>query len=102
MNCFKIITRNFKFKDAIFRVVAAILHLGNVNFIKGEDADSSKLKDDKSRYHLQTAAELLMYLLRLVILDIKHFCTVPMAMLTDNLLDAGAMRRCWRIHSASV
>ncbi|WZY81645.1 hypothetical protein YC2023_028029 [Brassica napus] len=48
-------------QDAIFRVVAAILHLGNVNFIKGEDADSSKLRDDKSRYHLQTAAELLMY-----------------------------------------
>lgn len=55
------LTRNFNFKDAIFRVVAAILHLGNVNFIKGEDADSSKLRDDKSRYHLQTAAELLMY-----------------------------------------
>jgi myosin-5 len=49
-------------QDAIFRVVAAILHLGNVNFIKGEEADSSKLRDDKSRYHLQTAAELLMYL----------------------------------------
>ncbi|KAL0785512.1 hypothetical protein Bca101_001758 [Brassica carinata] len=47
-------------QDAIFRVVAAILHLGNVNFVKGEDADSSKLRDDKSRYHLQTAAELLM------------------------------------------
>ncbi|KAG7638150.1 Dilute domain [Arabidopsis thaliana x Arabidopsis arenosa] len=47
-------------QDAIFRVVAAILHLGNVNFIKGEEADSSKLRDDKSRYHLQTAAELLM------------------------------------------
>ncbi|VVB07461.1 unnamed protein product [Arabis nemorensis] len=47
-------------QDAIFRVVAAILHLGNVKFIKGEEADSSKLRDDKSRYHLQTAAELLM------------------------------------------
>ncbi|XP_010414067.1 PREDICTED: myosin-12-like isoform X2 [Camelina sativa] len=47
-------------QDAIFRVVAAILHLGNVNFIKGEEADSSKLRDDKSKYHLQTAAELLM------------------------------------------
>ncbi|CAH8264422.1 unnamed protein product [Arabidopsis lyrata] len=47
-------------QDAIFRVVAAILHLGNVNFIKGEEADSSKLRDYKSRYHLQTAAELLM------------------------------------------
>lgn len=41
-------------------MVAAILHLGNVDFIKDKEADSSKLKDDKSHYHLQTAAELLM------------------------------------------
>ncbi|XP_050209434.1 myosin-12 [Mercurialis annua] len=47
-------------QDAIFRVVAAILHLGNIEFIKGKEIDSSKLKDEKSRYHLQTAAELLM------------------------------------------
>lgn len=47
-------------QDAIFSVVAAILHLGNVDFIKDKEADSSKLKDDKSHYHLQTAAELLM------------------------------------------
>ncbi|XP_048323404.2 myosin-12 isoform X1 [Ziziphus jujuba] len=47
-------------QDAIFRVVAAILHLGNIDFTKGKEVDSSKLKDDKSRYHLQTAAELLM------------------------------------------
>ncbi|KAF8403986.1 hypothetical protein HHK36_012096 [Tetracentron sinense] len=47
-------------QDAIFRVVAAILHLGNIDFIKGKEADSSKLKDEKALYHLQTAAELLM------------------------------------------
>ncbi|PSS10051.1 Myosin-12 like, partial [Actinidia chinensis var. chinensis] len=47
-------------QDAIFRVVAAILHLGNIDFIKGNEIDSSKLKDEKSRNHLQTAAELLM------------------------------------------
>ncbi|KAL3620616.1 hypothetical protein CASFOL_035528 [Castilleja foliolosa] len=47
-------------QDAIFRVVAAILHLGNVEFAKGEEIDSSVLKDDKSRFHLKTAAELLM------------------------------------------
>ncbi|KAK1360135.1 hypothetical protein POM88_044609 [Heracleum sosnowskyi] len=46
--------------DAIFRVVAAILHLGNIDFVKGKEFDSSKLKDEKSLYHLQTAAELLM------------------------------------------
>lgn len=48
-------------KDAIFRVVAAILHLGNIEFSKGEEIDSSVPKDDKSKFHLQTTAELLMY-----------------------------------------
>ncbi|XP_072989878.1 myosin-12-like isoform X2 [Typha latifolia] len=47
-------------QDAIFRVVAAILHLGNINFAKGKEIDSSKLKDEKSIYHLKTAAEMLM------------------------------------------
>ncbi|XP_057807584.1 myosin-12 isoform X2 [Salvia miltiorrhiza] len=46
-------------QEAIFRVVAAILHLGNIEFVKGSEVDSSKLKNDKSLYHLQTAAELL-------------------------------------------
>ncbi|RLN40071.1 Myosin-J heavy chain [Panicum miliaceum] len=47
-------------QDAIFRVVAAILHLGNVDFSKGKEIDSSKLRDDKSVHHLKTVAELLM------------------------------------------
>ncbi|XP_048447849.1 myosin-8-like [Pyrus x bretschneideri] len=47
-------------QDAIFRVVAAILHLGNVNFAKENETDSSEPKDDKSRFHLRTAAELFM------------------------------------------
>lgn len=49
------------FQDAIFRVVAAILHLGNVEFAKGKEIDSSVLKNDNSKFHLQTVAELLMY-----------------------------------------
>ncbi|KAK3165261.1 hypothetical protein QOZ80_1AG0030990 [Eleusine coracana subsp. coracana] len=47
-------------QEAIFRVVAAVLHLGNINFAKGKEADSSVIKDDKSRFHLNTAAEILM------------------------------------------
>ncbi|KAB5545162.1 hypothetical protein DKX38_013274 [Salix brachista] len=47
-------------QDAIFRVVAAILHLGNVEFAKGNEIDSSEPKDMKSQFHLKTAAELLM------------------------------------------
>jgi myosin-5 len=49
-------------QDAIFRVVAAILHLGNVKFAEGKESDSSKLKDDeKSWFHLEIAAEFFMY-----------------------------------------
>ncbi|KAI3447180.1 hypothetical protein Pfo_003845 [Paulownia fortunei] len=46
-------------QEAIFRVVAAILHLGNVEFAKGKEIDSSVIKDEKSRFHLNTTAELL-------------------------------------------
>ncbi|KAK9100805.1 hypothetical protein Scep_024235 [Stephania cephalantha] len=49
-----------KEQDAIFRVVAAILHIGNIDFAKGKEIDSSVPKDDKSKFHLQMAAELLM------------------------------------------
>lgn len=47
-------------QDAIFRVVAAILHLGNIEFRKGKEMDSSEPKDEKSRFHLRTAADLFM------------------------------------------
>ncbi|XAR58625.1 Myosin ATPase [Bertholletia excelsa] len=49
-----------KEQEAIFRVVASILHIGNIQFAKGKEVDSSVLKDDKSKFHLQTTAELLM------------------------------------------
>ncbi|CAL5208434.1 unnamed protein product [Lathyrus oleraceus] len=48
-----------KDQEAIFRVVAAILHLGNIDFAKGKEIDSSIPKDDKAKFHLKTAAELL-------------------------------------------
>ncbi|KAI3459593.1 hypothetical protein Pfo_016256 [Paulownia fortunei] len=47
-------------QDAIFRVVAAILHLGNIEFTKVSESDASQPKDDQSRFHLKTAANLLM------------------------------------------
>ncbi|XP_043718546.1 myosin-17-like [Telopea speciosissima] len=47
-------------QEAIFRVVAAILHLGNIDFAKGKEIDSSVVKDGKSRFHLNMTAELLM------------------------------------------
>ncbi|KAJ6336110.1 hypothetical protein OIU78_012671 [Salix suchowensis] len=51
---------NEKEQDAIFRVVAAILHLGNINFEKDEDIDSALVKDEQSLFHLHMTAELLM------------------------------------------
>ena len=49
-------------QEAIFRVIVAILHLGNVEFTKGKDIDSSVLKDDKAKFHLKMTAELLRYI----------------------------------------
>ncbi|MQM03597.1 hypothetical protein Taro_036381 [Colocasia esculenta] len=59
-NAMDIVGINQEEQDAIFRVVAAILHLGNIEFVKGKEFDSSQLKDEKSKFHLRTAAELLM------------------------------------------
>uniref|UniRef100_A0A8R7QUP5 Myosin-J heavy chain n=1 Tax=Triticum urartu TaxID=4572 RepID=A0A8R7QUP5_TRIUA len=47
-------------QDAIFRTLAAILHLGNIEFSPGKDSDSSKIKDSTSNFHLQMTATLLM------------------------------------------
>ncbi|GAB4836037.1 hypothetical protein Ancab_000954 [Ancistrocladus abbreviatus] len=56
-----ILTAFRKFRsEAIFRVFASILHLGNIDFAKGKEIDSSVLKDDKSKFHLKTVSELLM------------------------------------------
>ncbi|CAL2269539.1 unnamed protein product [Prunus armeniaca] len=49
-----------KEQEAIFRVVAAILHLGNIEFAKGTEVDSSVPKDDPAKFHLKMTAELLM------------------------------------------
>lgn len=61
-------------QEAIFRVVAAILHLGNVEFAKGKEVDSSVLKDDKSKFHLQTTVDLLRYECYLDRLCLPPFC----------------------------
>ncbi|XP_074276435.1 myosin-15 isoform X2 [Silene latifolia] len=47
-------------QEAIFRTLAGILHLGNVEFSPGKEHDSSKIKDQKSSCHLQMVAELFM------------------------------------------
>lgn len=61
-------------QEAIFRVVAAILHLGNIEFAKGEEIDSSVIKDQKSRFHLNMTAELLKYNLFIPFMCSGSFC----------------------------
>ncbi|XP_010432598.2 PREDICTED: myosin-15-like [Camelina sativa] len=46
------------YQEGIFRTLAAILHLGNVEFSSGREHDSSVVKDRESRLHLQMAADL--------------------------------------------
>ncbi|CAA6664655.1 unnamed protein product [Spirodela intermedia] len=45
-------------QEAIFRILAAILHLGNIEFSPGQEHDSSIIKDEKSKYHLLETANL--------------------------------------------
>ncbi|GJZ25256.1 myosin-15 isoform X1 [Tanacetum coccineum] len=47
-------------QEAIFRTLAAILHLGNIEFSPGKEHDSSVVKDDMSIFHLQTAGDVFM------------------------------------------
>ncbi|KAM6541919.1 hypothetical protein CsatB_006366 [Cannabis sativa] len=47
-------------QEAIFRSLAGILHLGNIEFSPGKEHDSSILKDQKSNFHLQMVANLFM------------------------------------------
>lgn len=51
---------NLEEQEAIFRILAAILHLGNIEFAPGREHDSSTLKNQTSAFHLQNAAELFM------------------------------------------
>eukprot|EP00210_Caulerpa_lentillifera_P001139 g1097.t1 len=44
---------------SICRTVAAVLHLGNVAFTEGEDADQSIVANETSAWHLEAAAKLL-------------------------------------------
>ncbi|KAB5553062.1 hypothetical protein DKX38_010373 [Salix brachista] len=47
-------------QEAIFRILAAILHLGNIEFSPGKEHDSSTVQDEKSSFHMQMAADLFM------------------------------------------
>ncbi|XP_028556218.1 protein OPAQUE1 [Dendrobium catenatum] len=47
-------------QEAVFRTIAGILHLGNIEFSPGNEHDSSAVKDKVSKFHLQMAAKLFM------------------------------------------
>jgi myosin-5 len=54
-------------QEAIFRTLAGILHLGNVEFSPGKEYDSSAIKDQRSNFHLQMAADLFMCDIKLLL-----------------------------------
>ncbi|XP_020571362.1 protein OPAQUE1-like [Phalaenopsis equestris] len=47
-------------QEAVFRTLAGILHLGNIEFFPGNEHDSSTMKDTVSKFHLEMAAQLFM------------------------------------------
>lgn len=65
-------------QEAIFRVVAAILHIGNIDFTKGKEVDSSVPKDDKAKFHLNTTAELLMYGSKCIVVQCPYDFQLPL------------------------
>jgi len=86
-------------QEAIFRVVASILHIGNIEFTKGKDVDSSVPKDDKAKFHLKTTAELLMY---------GHCCIITCVFMVYSFfkmtvnIGSGVMPMPWKMHYVSV
>ncbi|GBG77578.1 hypothetical protein CBR_g24025 [Chara braunii] len=46
-------------QEAIFRTIAAVLHLGNIEFSTGA-SEASEVSSEKAKFHLRAAAEILM------------------------------------------
>jgi myosin-5 len=42
-------------RESVFATVAAVLHLGNISFVEGKEADSSKVAPGKPQENLQAA-----------------------------------------------
>ncbi|KAI4377827.1 hypothetical protein MLD38_015400 [Melastoma candidum] len=72
-------------QEAIFRTLAAILHLGNIDFSPGKEHDSSALKDEKSCFHLQVAADLFMCDVQLLV---DTLCTRTIQTREGNIVKA--------------
>ncbi|XP_020236584.1 myosin-15 isoform X2 [Cajanus cajan] len=72
-------------QEAIFCTLAAILHLGNIEFSPGKEHDSSIIKDEKSRFHLQMAANLFRCDLNLLLATL---CTRSIQTREGNIIKA--------------
>ncbi|KAH1109949.1 hypothetical protein AAZX31_04G055100 [Glycine max] len=72
-------------QEAIFCTLAAILHLGNIEFSPGKEHDSSVIKDEKSRFHLQMAANLFRCDLNLLLATL---CTRSIQTREGNIIKA--------------
>ncbi|KAG2320269.1 hypothetical protein Bca52824_013482 [Brassica carinata] len=56
-NCYEQYYLHYTSSGCNLPVVAAILHLGNIEFAKGEESEASEPKDEKSRFHLKQCDE---------------------------------------------
>ncbi|GKV00049.1 hypothetical protein SLEP1_g12804 [Rubroshorea leprosula] len=72
-------------QEAIFRTLAAILHLGNIEFSPGKEHDSSVVKDQKSSFHMQMAADLFMCDVNLLL---STLCTRTIQTREGNIVKA--------------
>ncbi|GLT85614.1 hypothetical protein SLE2022_038000 [Rubroshorea leprosula] len=72
-------------QEAIFRALAAILHLGNIEFSPGKEHDSSVIKDQKSSFHMQMAADLFMCDVNLLL---STLCTRTIQTREGNIVKA--------------
>ncbi|KAI4377017.1 hypothetical protein MLD38_014713 [Melastoma candidum] len=72
-------------QEAIFRTLAAILHLGNIEFSPGKEHDSSVLKDERSSFHMQMAADLFMCDMQLLLATL---CTRTIQTREGNIVKA--------------
>ncbi|CAJ2652626.1 unnamed protein product [Trifolium pratense] len=84
----------------IFRVVAAILHIGNIDFAKGKEIDSSVPKDDKAKFHLKTSSQSSEHIRQVLSINISDIELAHIACNFTKLTELD-LYRCVRVYHKS-
>lgn len=64
-------------RDSVLRLVACVLHLGNVSFQQG-DMDNAELQDERSHDALCTVADLLQVPPCISLQTLAYLCMLPL------------------------